>query len=203
MAVRDSEPRGDLARAITEASIEADIEVPIDETVIDKWLNGVVEFLGVIILVAITLLVFANAFMRYAFNTGIIWADEIVIALVPWLAMLGMFLSVRRREIIRIGFLVDRLAPRSRRVLLAVSELISTAAFGYLTIVSFNYLSLFGSDRSVYLSLSKGWFTSAMCIGAAIVGLAFFAEAISRFRRDDDAPSPAEIQHTANAGGLS
>jgi TRAP-type C4-dicarboxylate transport system permease small subunit len=203
MAGRDSEPRGDLARAITEASIEADIEVPIDETVIDIWLNGVVEFLGVIILVAITLLVFANAFMRYAFNTGIIWADEIVIALVPWLAMLGMFLSVRRREIIRIGFLVDRLAPRSRRVLLAVSELISTAAFGYLTIVSFNYLSLFGSDRSVYLSLSKGWFTSAMCIGAAIVGLAFFAEAISRFRGDDDAPSPAEIQHTANAGGLS
>src|SRR5690606_15399552 len=97
------------------ASIEADIETPVDETVVDKWLNGVVEFLGVAVLVAITLLVFANAFLRYTFNSGIIWADEIVIALVPWLAMLGMFLSVRRREIIRIGFLIDRMSSRSRR----------------------------------------------------------------------------------------
>lgn len=202
MTVRDGGMTDDLAQAITKASIEAELSTTVDETGIDRWINGIVEFLGVVVLAAITLLVFANAVLRYTFNSGIIWADEVVIALVPWLAMLGMFLSVRRREIIRIGFLMDRLTPRSRRLLLIVTELASTIAFGYLTIVSFSYLSLFGADRSVYLSLSKGWFTSAMCIGAGLVGLAFFAEAVGHFRRSDDEKKEIDAQHSVTAGGL-
>ncbi|RUM98136.1 TRAP transporter small permease [Pseudaminobacter arsenicus] len=201
MTVRDSGLDDGLAQAITKASIEAELSNTVDETGIDKWINGVVEVFGVLVLAAITLLVFANAFLRYTFNSGIIWADEVVIALVPWLAMLGMFLSVRRREIIRIGFLIDRLTPRSRRLLLIVTELASTVAFGYLTIVSFSYLSLFGSDRSVYLSLSKGWFTSAMCIGAGLVCLAFLVEAITHFRRADD-HDQLDAQHPVNVGGI-
>jgi len=201
MTVRDGGAPDDLARAITKASIEAELSTTVDETGIDKWINSVVEFFGVVVLLAITLLVFANAALRYTFNFGIIWADEVVIALVPWLAMLGMFLSVRRREIIRIGSLVDRLAPRSRRLLRIVTELASTAAFGYLTIMSFNYLLLFGSDRSVYLDLSAGWFTSAMFIGAGLVCLAFLAEAVSHFRRGDD-DKEIDAQHPVTAGGL-
>ncbi len=202
MTGRDSDTGDDLAQAISKASIEAELVNTVDETTADKWINGVVEFLGVLVLAAITLLVFANAFLRYAFNYGIIWADEIVIALVPWLAMLGMFLSVRRREIIRISFLIERLTPRSRRVLLVATELASTVAFGYLTIVSFNYLSLFGADRSVYLALSKGWFTSAMCIGAGIVCLAFLAEAVSHFRRADESDMD-EAHPSPNSGAIS
>lgn len=201
MTVRDGATTDDLAQAITKASIEAELSNKVDEAGIDRWINGIVEFLGVVVLVAITLLVFANAVLRYTFNIGIIWADEVVIALVPWLAMLGMFLSVRRREIIRIGFLMDRLTPRSRRLLLIVTELTSTAAFGYLTIVSFNYLSLFGADRSVYLSLSKGWFTSAMCIGAGLVCLAFLAEALGHFR-SCDGDKEIDAQQSLTHGAL-
>jgi TRAP-type C4-dicarboxylate transport system permease small subunit len=201
MTVRNSGLDDGLAQAITKASIDAELSNSVDETGIDKWINAVVEFFGVLVLAAITLLVFANAFLRYTFNSGIIWADEVVIALVPWLAMLGMFLSVRRREIIRIGFLIERLTPRSRRLLLIMTELASTVAFGYLTIVSFSYLSLFGADRSVYLSLSKGWFTSAMCIGAGLVCLAFLAEAVMHFRRVDD-QDQLDAQHPLNAGGI-
>ncbi len=66
MTVRDTEPCDDLARATTKASIEADLENPVDETTVDKWINGVVEFFGVLVLGTITLLVFANAVLRYA-----------------------------------------------------------------------------------------------------------------------------------------
>lgn len=200
MTVSDNGPQNDIATAISSASINAELASldNVAETTVDKWINGIVEFLGVIVLIGITLLVFANALLRYTFNSGIIWADEVVIAMVPWLAMLGMFLSVRRREIIRIGFVLDRLTPGVRRLFLVFTELASTVAFGYLAIVSFSYLSLFGADRSVYLSLSKGWFTSAMVIGAGIVCLAFLAEAISHVRRSDGAG--ARVVRSADGG---
>jgi len=189
-----------MAAAISSASISAELAATgnVEESTADKWINGVVEFLGVVVLIGITLLVFANALLRYTLNSGIIWADEVVIAMVPWLAMIGMFLSVRRREIIRIGFVLDRLSPRLRRLFLVFTELISTVAFGYLAIVSFSYLSLFGADRSVYLSLSKGWFTSAMFIGAGIVCLAFLAEAVAHVRRPDG--SGGQAVRSANGG---
>lgn len=201
MTVSDRGPPNDIAAAISSASISAELASTdnIAETIADRWINGIVEFLGVVVLIGITLLVFANAMLRYILNSGIIWADEVVIAMVPWLAMIGMFLSVRRREIIRIGFVLDRLTPRLRRLFLVVTELISTVAFGYLAIVSFSYLSLFGADRSVYLSLSKGWFTSAMFIGAGIVCLAFLAEAVAHVRRPDDGGT--RTVNSAKGGG--
>ena len=38
--------------------------------------------------------VFVNAVMRYMLNTSIIWAEEVVLGLVPWLAMSGLFLAI-------------------------------------------------------------------------------------------------------------
>ncbi|QIB36135.1 TRAP transporter small permease [Ancylobacter pratisalsi] len=153
-----------------------EVELGQNEHGIDAWINGIAGALGAAALVTVTLLVFANASLRYLFNSGLIWADEIVIALIPWLTMLGMFLSVRRREIIRIEHFANRLPPGIRRVVAAFADLLSAASFAYLAFVSFDYVSLFGTDKTTYLKLPKGWFTSALLVGSILLALAFLVD---------------------------
>ncbi|HEX9906758.1 MAG TPA: TRAP transporter small permease [Propylenella sp.] len=174
----------DLARQLDEATRSADL-VDADEGLgfIDRTINRIAEVAGVSVLVVVVLLVFGNAASRYTLNRTAVWADELIISLIPWLAMWGMFLSVRRRKVIRIDFFVSKLPPRVQLAVAALADLVSAAAFAYLAIISFNYVQLFGGDRTVYLKIASSWFISAMTIGAALTALAFLADIVRSYRR--------------------
>jgi TRAP-type C4-dicarboxylate transport system permease small subunit len=150
---------------------------------IDRGINQVVEFIGIAVLATVAILVFANAVGRYLFTSPIIWAEEIVISLIPWLAMTGIFLSVRRRQFIRLGSYTLGIPAIVRLTIDLFIQLLSAATFVLVAFYSFEYFSLFGSDLTTYVRIPTGWFTSAMFIGAGGVALAFLVNAW-RERRD-------------------
>jgi hypothetical protein len=91
-----------LAARIGAASRQLELENP-DRglPLVDRVINRTAELLGVGLLGGILGIVFANALSRYLLNYSFVWAEEVVISLVPWLAVTGLFLSVRRRQLIR------------------------------------------------------------------------------------------------------
>lgn len=174
----------DLAARIGAASRRHELEDP-DRglPLADRVINRAVEILGVGLLGGILAIVFANALSRYALDRSFVWAEELVIGLVPWLAVTGLFLSVRRRQMIRIEFFVDRFDRSMRSVLAAGAQLLGAAMLAWLAWLGFNYVATFGGDRTPYLALPKGLFTSALWIGAAAVALAFAAASWRELRR--------------------
>ena len=163
-----------LAGEIEAASRGSELRDPdVGRPALDRWINRTAEALGVLLLAAILLTVFGNAVGRYLFNSSLIWAEEIVIALIPWLAVLGLFLSARRRQMIRVEFFTARLSPRAAEVVRLMGEGLCACAFGYLAYVAFDYVSVFGRDPTPYLGMPKGLSSSALVIGAGIVAAAF------------------------------
>ena len=164
----------DLAERIGAASRRHELEDP-DRglPLADRVINRAVELLGVGLLGGILAVVFANALARYALDYSFVWAEEVVISLVPWLALTGLFLSVRRRQKIRIEFFLDKIPPPARRILAVLAELLGAAMLAWLAWLGFAYVATFGGDRTPYLALPKGLFTSALWLGAAAVALAF------------------------------
>ncbi|MDF2998847.1 MAG: 2,3-diketo-L-gulonate transporter small permease protein YiaM [Xanthobacteraceae bacterium] len=148
------------------------------ETIIERVVDGLVGFLGVAILLGITALVFGNATTRYLFNFTVIWADELIVASIPWLALCGMYLSIRQRQLIRIEYFLNMFPPKVRRAAEIFVCMFSAVSFCYLAVGGFNYLSLFGADTTLYLDLPTSWFTSALFIGALLVVAAFLVEAV-------------------------
>jgi TRAP-type C4-dicarboxylate transport system permease small subunit len=175
---------GNLASQLNEASRSEELADP-DAGLgfIDRAVNRIAETAGVSVLVTVVLLVFGNAASRYTLNRTAVWADELIISFIPWLAMCGMFLSVRRRKVIRIDFFVSKFPARAQQMIAVLADLLSAAAFAYLAIIALNYVQLFGGDRTVYLRIPSGWFISAMTIGAALAALAFLADVVRTYRR--------------------
>ena len=171
-----------LAERLGRAGRDQELHDPdADRPAVDRWINKVAEVIGVAVIATIVALIFLNAVGRYAFSASILWAEELVIALIPWLAMTGVFLSVRRRSVIRIDHFVAMMPLGLGSALSIFGSVLASAAFVYLAIHSFDYVTLFGGDPTTYLELPTGWFTSAMLIGAAASALAFLADI---FRRD-------------------
>jgi TRAP-type C4-dicarboxylate transport system permease small subunit len=174
----------ELARQIDAAAKAADLQDPDEgKSLPDRVINKVVEIAGVTVLVGIVLLVFLNAAGRYTLGRTFIWGDEVVLGLLPWLGMLGMFLSIRRRQIIRIEFFVSLFPVALHRILGIVGSLVAAGVFVWLAIVSLEYLQFFGGDRTIYLRLQKGWFMSALVIGPALAALAYVLMIVEDLRR--------------------
>jgi TRAP-type C4-dicarboxylate transport system permease small subunit len=167
-------PEPDLSARIDHASRRLELEDP-DRglPLADRVINRAVELLGVALLGGMFAIVLANALARYALDYSFVWAEEVVISLVPWLAVTGLFLSVRRRQMIRIEFFLDKFPPPVRRSVAILAELLGAAMLAWLAWLGFNYVATFGGDPTPYLALPKGLFTSALWLGSAAVALAF------------------------------
>jgi len=173
-----------LADQVGQAAQEMELaDLDAGASTIDRWINRTAEVIGVATLAAIVILVFANAVGRYLWAAPIIWAEELVIAIIPWLAMSGVFLSVRRRRVIRLDYFIASLPTHLRNAINIFVAILSAAAFTALAFYSFQFVSLFGSDTTVYLRLPTGWFKAAMLIGSAAAAIAFLVGIFQESRR--------------------
>ena len=199
--VDDGEPRkhrsGDassegLAGRIAEASQRQELRDPDDGLgPVDRAVNRLAEIIGVSALGAIVITIFANAVGRYAFNRSIIWAEELVLLLVPWLAMAGVFLSVRRGSMIRIEYFFDKLPPGLRRRLGPLGHLFSACVLTFMAGISIEFVMLFGMDRALYLEIPRLYSSSALVVGGFASAVAFVAVLVRERRgprrgTDDD-----------------
>ena len=185
----EPEGQGDLAARVAAAGrrqelLDPDLGLPRADVIV----NRVAEALGVALLGAVVLIVFVNAAMRYLVDTSIIWAEEVVLGLVPWLAMVGLFLAIRRQTMIRIDYFFNRFPAPLRRALTVLGESWSAVVFGYLAWVSIGYLNLFGGDRTPYLGVPKGIFAAALVVGGIAAAGAFALEVLRAGRRPGRSP---------------
>ena len=165
---------GDLAGRIDEASREQEFRDP-DEGLgrLGRTVNRVAEVVGVAALGTIVAVIFANAVGRYAFNTSLIWAEELVLLLVPWLAMTGVFLSVRRGTMIRIDHFFGKLPRGIRRPLGPLGHLFSAIVLTFMAGISVEFILLFGGDRALYLEIPRGYSSAALVVGGIASAIAF------------------------------
>lgn len=87
-------------------------------------LLGVLMALSCIMLAAAMLLVCLDVFMRYLFNTPILWAMDVCEFILVGIVSLGMAWLLKDEAHVRMDFLVERLSPRKKALLSAVNALI-------------------------------------------------------------------------------
>jgi TRAP-type C4-dicarboxylate transport system permease small subunit len=178
-----------LAAQLEQANREIELQDPdAGASRFDRMVNRTAEMFGVLLLALLTVLVFLNASARYVFGRTFIWGDELIIAIIPWLAMSGLFLAVRRRNVIRIDFFVEKFSPRPRKVLHLAADLLSAIVFVYLAWVSMEYVRLFGGDQLVYLRWPSGLFSSSFVIGPLLAALAYLVTFWREARAGQEAP---------------
>lgn len=172
-----------IAERIEEATRSMELRDP-DEglPLADRLVNRLVEIVGVSVLVAIVAVIFTNAVSRYALNHSFSWAEEMVQMAMPWLAMTGVFLSVRRGTMIRIDYFFDKIPYRFQGAVARFGYAVNVVVLGAMAWVSLDFVRLFGGDVALYVQIPTGWSTSALVFGAAGAAMAYLAEFYREWR---------------------
>lgn len=86
--------------------------------------DRLVEGLMGLALAIMVVLVFGNVILRYVFNTGLPWGEEIARLMFVWMIFLGAILALRRNAHIGVEMLQSKLPPSARRACAVVSHLL-------------------------------------------------------------------------------
>jgi len=80
------------------------------------------EGLLVLLLVAMVLMVFGNVVLRYGFNSGITFSEELSRWAFVWMTFLGAIVAIKENGHLGTDMLVGRLGPTGKKVCLAIAE---------------------------------------------------------------------------------
>src|SRR3569833_3316251 len=83
-----------------------------------------VEWLMALALAVMVVLIFGNVVLRYAFNSGFAWAEELSRLMFVWLIFLGAILALRRHAHLGVEILQARLPRGARRACALFSHLL-------------------------------------------------------------------------------
>ncbi|MFT4172033.1 MAG: TRAP transporter small permease [Rhodocyclaceae bacterium] len=83
------------------------------------------EKLIMVALATMVILVFSNVVLRYAFNSGITFSEEVSRFLFVWVVFIGALLTMRDRTHLGVLGLVQRMPPMGKRFCKLISDLIT------------------------------------------------------------------------------
>ncbi|WP_209123791.1 TRAP transporter small permease [Alkalihalobacillus sp. BA299] len=77
--------------------------------------------------------------LRYLFNTGLNWPEEVTTFLMGWMTFLGSAIAVKQLEHINIDIFVEKLSIRGQEILRFITKLILLGFIILLTYIGLNF----------------------------------------------------------------
>lgn len=112
--------------------------------IIEKIEKGI----SVILIIAITVVLFSNVIYRYFLNDPIYWANEASIFMMAWLTFLGGSLGLKYKSQASITFLVGRLTGKSKRIMSIITHILILFFIAYLLYISYDWIFSLSSTKS-------------------------------------------------------
>jgi TRAP-type transport system small permease protein len=97
------------------------------DEILNRLLNSFSKGINIAMATALAImaiLVFGNVLLRYIFNTGITWSEEVSRYLFVWLTFIGAIGALKDNQHLGVDMLVKKLSPGARKIAFLISNVI-------------------------------------------------------------------------------
>jgi TRAP-type C4-dicarboxylate transport system permease small subunit len=130
-----------------------------------------VEWLLVLLLGVMVVLVFGNVVLRYGFNSGIVFSEEVSRFLFMWLTLLGALVAMHDNAHLGMTTLVTRLPVAGQRLCRALADALMLACCVLLAHGTWKQVALAMDDRAPVSEVPMGVVFSALLVCSVGIAL--------------------------------
>ncbi len=130
-----------------------------------------IEWLLVALLAVMVILVFGNVVLRYGFNSGIVFSEEVSRFVFMWLTLLGALVAMHDGAHLGMTSVIGRLPERGQRVCRFLSDSVMLACCALLAHGTWKQVVLAMDDRAPVSGVPMGVVFSALLVCAIGVAL--------------------------------
>lgn len=113
----------------------------------------------------------ANVVLRYAAGSSLAWASELPELLFPWLIMAGVVLAAQHGSHIAVVMLTQKLAPATRRWVLAAGSLVVAALYAGLAVVAWPLLEIAADEKTPILQVPGSVSVCSLMLGFGLLSV--------------------------------
>ncbi len=137
-----------------------------------QMLNKAEETVIALLLVAMTLLVFVEVVMRFVFNSGFLWAQELTLHLSAWFVLFGISYGLKVGAHIGVDAFVQKLPDLPHRIVSGIAVVLSLVYCGLFLYGSWVYLA---KMKKIGIELEDIPIQVWIAHSILIIGLGFFS----------------------------
>ncbi|MEI3606004.1 TRAP transporter small permease [Pseudogracilibacillus sp. SE30717A] len=115
---------------------------------ISNIIESIEKILSIILIIAITLILFVNVIYRYFLHDPIYWANEASIFMMAWATFLGGSLGLKYKTQASITFLVGRLSEERKRIMNIATHIIILIFLAILLYISYDWIFSLSNTKS-------------------------------------------------------
>ena len=139
--------------------------------IVPRYFFKLLEFLVVILMLAMVAMVFGNVFLRYAFNSGITISDEMSRYCFIWLTYIGAMIAMREGGHLGVDTLVKHLTRSGKKVCLFLSESLMLYCNGLFMLGTWKMHDLQVTNVSPVAGLSMIWVFGIGYVVSLVMGM--------------------------------
>lgn len=152
----------------------------------EQLLVALNKWVLVLLLSAMSIIVFANVSLRYLTNFSIVWAEEVARYLMIWMTFLGAGMALRVGGHVAITNLHDVVSTGVARYLRGIVAIVLLSFFLLMIWIGYEYMSRMGRQLTPATRISFSYIYAAMPIGFALLTLHFLFVVKSYIVGSDD-----------------
>jgi TRAP-type transport system small permease protein len=159
------------------------------------------ELLLVVLLAAMVLMVFGNVVLRYGFNSGITFSEELSRWAFVWMTFLGAIIALKDNGHLGTDMLVGRLGPTGKKVCLAIAETLMLYSVWLIFSGSWSQVVISREVEAPVTGWSMAWLPAAgvvFAVSAAVFHGLKLAKLASGKLRDEDLVTVQESEDLAH-----
>jgi len=120
-------------------------------------------------LIVTTVLVMLNVILRYFFNMGLFWTEEVATSCFVWSVFLGAAAGYKIKMHVGVDMLVNMCRPTTKKIITIIVDCILLLINGYITYIAVIYLSLSYKKPTPVLNISTGYISSSILVSFALM----------------------------------
>lgn len=131
-----------------------------------------------VLLIAASGILFVNVVLRYVFNSGFVWAEELVRYQIVWLVFIGASVAARKGIHIGVDAIVQLMPAPAQKVMRTAVYLLCILFCGLLLFYGVELMlqTRAFNQRTPAMQAPFWWAQLAIPVGAALMGLRFAQE---------------------------
>lgn len=129
-----------------------------------------IEWFLITLLGVMIVLVFGNVVLRYVFNSGIVFSEEVSRFVFMWLTLIGALMVMKENAHLGMSSLIDRLGEKGQRICRFVADTLTMACCALLAHGTWKQVVLGMDNRSPVTNVPLGLIY--LCLLISSVGMA-------------------------------
>ena len=132
-------------------------------------LNNFEDLISAFFISVTTILVVINIVLRYIFNSGLVWSEEVATGCFVWSVFIGAVAVFKHRGHVGVDIIVKKMPQSVQKAVALITDIILVALNGYTSYLSILYISKSYTKMTPVLGISSVYISSSVLIAFVLM----------------------------------